>query len=93
MSMRLLAAALVTLLVLVHGALWFGKSGVPRVFELEGKLRTQDVANDAARARNAQVLAEVDDLRNGLEIVEEKARAELGMLKPDEVLIQVTPAR
>ena len=46
---------------------------------------------NAARQRNEQLAAEVDDLREGLEMVEERARAELGMVKPDEVFVQVTP--
>ena len=87
--MRLLTAALAALLVLVHVELWFGKSGVPRTMELSGKLREQLAANDAARARNEQLQAEVRDLKEGLEMVEEKARSELGMLKPDEILVQV----
>jgi cell division protein FtsB len=43
-----------------------------------------------ARARNARLAAEVSDLKEGLEMVEEKARAELGMVRPDEILVQVT---
>lgn len=88
--MRLLTLALLALLALVHAELWFGKGGVPRVVELSGKLREQKAVNEAARQRNAQLLAEVSDLKEGLEMVEEKARAELGMVKPDEILVQIT---
>ena len=88
--MRLLTLALLALLALVHAELWFGKGGVPRVVELSGKLREQKTANEAARQRNAQLLAEVSDLKEGLEMVEEKARFELGMVKPDEILVQIT---
>ena len=88
--MRLLTLALLALLALVHAELWFGKGGVPRVVELSGKLREQKAANEAARQRNAQLLAEVSDLKEGLEMVEEKARAELGMVRPNEILVQVT---
>ena len=87
--MRYLSAALITLLALVHAELWFGKGGVPRMLELRGKLDTQQAANQAAKARNGQLDAEVRDLKEGLEMVEEKARFELGMLKPDEILVQV----
>ena len=45
------------------------------------------------RARNEQLQAEVSDLKEGLEMVEEKARLELGMVKPDEILVQVQPRR
>ena len=92
--MRYITLALVALLALVHAELWFGKGGVPRVMELSGKLRDQKASNEAARQRNEQMLAEVRDLKEGLEMVEEKARFELGMIKPDEIYVQVsTPPR
>ena len=91
MSSRLLTLALVALLVLVHADLWFGKTGVHRVMELQRRLGAQQVKNEAARERNAQLAAEVRDLKEGLEMVEEKARYELGMIKPDEVFVQMTP--
>ena len=91
--MRLLTVALAALLVLVQAELWLGKSGVPRVMELEGKLAEQQAANAAAQRRNQQLDAEVRDLKEGLEMVEEKARSELGMVKPDEILVQVAPKR
>jgi cell division protein FtsB len=91
--MKALTLALAALLALVHAELWFGSSGLPRVVELQGKLREQRAANDAARTRNQQILAEVRDLKEGLEMVEEKARAELGMVRADEILVQMTPRR
>lgn len=91
--MRYLTAALVALIALVHAELWFGKGGVPRMVELQGKLHDQQAANQTARARNAQLDAEVRDLKEGLEMVEEKARFELGMVKPDEILVQLTGAK
>jgi cell division protein FtsB len=92
-AMRLLTIALVALLVLVHVELWFSKSGVPRALELGARLHEQVAANDATRTRNEQLQAEVRDLKEGLEMVEEKARFELGMLKPDEILVQLSVAR
>ncbi|MEO7009926.1 MAG: cell division protein FtsB [Caldimonas sp.] len=92
--MRLVTVALLALLALVHAELWFGKGGVPRMAELSAKLRDQQADNDAARQRNDQLTAEVRDLKEGLEMVEEKARFELGMIKPDEILVQIsTPKR
>lgn len=88
--MRFVTIALLVLLALVHAELWFGKGGVPRVMELEGRLAEQKAANEAARERNTQLDAEVRDLKEGLEMVEEKARFELGMVKPDEILVQVS---
>ncbi len=92
--MRFVTLALVVLLLLVHAELWFGKGGVGRTVDLGTRLRVQKVANDDARRRNEQLAAEVRDLKEGLEMVEEKARYELGMVKPDEILVQVsTPKR
>ncbi len=91
--MRYLSVALVVLLGLVHAELWFGRGGVPRMMELRGKLVAQKATNDAARRRNDQLAAEVGDLKEGLEMVEEKARFELGMIRPDEIYVQLSPAR
>jgi cell division protein FtsB len=91
--MRLVTLGLVALLLLVHAELWFGKGGVPRMLELRSKLAAQQAANDVARQRNAQLTAEVNDLKEGLEMVEEKARSELGMIKPDEIFVQLAAPR
>jgi cell division protein FtsB len=91
--MRFVTLALLVLLALVHAELWFGKGGVPRRMELEAKLQTQKAENDAARARNEQLSAEVRDLKEGLEMVEERARFELGMVRPDEILVQISTRR
>jgi cell division protein FtsB len=87
---RYVTLALVALLGLVHAELWFGKGGVPAVMGLKGQLDTQYDANRSARLRNSQIAIEVSDLKEGLEMVEEKARFELGMVRPDEILVQVT---
>ena len=91
--MRLVTLALIALLVVVHAQLWFGKGSVPRVMELQAKLDAQRASNDSARARNEQINAEVSDLKEGLEMVEEKARSELGMVKPNEILVQLATPR
>jgi cell division protein FtsB len=90
---RFVTLALVALLALAHVELWFGKGGVPRMVELQGKLEAQQATNDAARRRNALLAAEVNDLKEGLEMVEEKARFELGMIKPDEIFVQLSTPR
>ena len=91
--MRWSTAALLALLALVQAQLWLGNGGKPRAMNLELQLARQQAANEAARARNTQLEAEVRDLREGLEMVEEKARSELGMIKPNEVLVQIAPRR
>ena len=91
--MRWITFVLAGLLVFVHAELWFGKGGVPRMVELQRKLDAQRSANELARRRNDQLAAEVSDLKEGLEMVEEKARFELCMVKPDEIFVQLAPAR
>lgn len=92
--MRLVPFVLAALLLLVQAELWFGKGGVPRVMALQNELSAQQADNDKARAANERLSAEVADLKEGLEMVEEKARRELGMVKPGEVLVVVaTPKR
>jgi cell division protein FtsB len=84
---------LVALLVLVHLGLWFGKGSVPHVWSQRSQLAAQRVQNDEAQRRNQRMAAEVRDLKAGLEMIEEKARSELGMVKPDEVFVQISPKR
>jgi cell division protein FtsB len=91
--MRFVTLGLVALLLLVHAELWFGKGGVPRMMDLRSKLAAQQAANDIARHRNEQLAAEVNDLKEGLEMVEEKARSELGMIKADEIFVQLAAPR
>ena len=93
MTVRWRTAALLALLALVQAQLWFGSGGKPNVMNLQLQLSRQQLANDDARARNTRLEAEVRDLREGLEMVEEKARSELGMVKPDEILVQIAPQR
>jgi len=92
-SLRWSTAALLALLTLVQAQLWFGNGGKPHAMNLELQLARQQATNDAARTRNLRLQAEVRDLREGLEMVEEKARSELGMVKPDEILVQIAPRR
>ena len=88
--MRVATIVLLALLAVVHAELWFGKGGVPRVMSLRAQVQHQQKLNDQAQAVNEQLVAEVRDLQEGLEMVEEKARTELGMIKPDEIYVQIT---
>jgi cell division protein FtsB len=88
--MRWATLVLAGLLAMVQADLWFGKGNLPYVMSLERQLAEQKSANAKARERNLRLVAEVSDLKEGLEMVEDKARSELGMVKPDEILVQVT---
>ncbi len=93
MALKWTPLILTGLLVVVQGDLWFGKGNVPYVMGLQKQVDAQNRANAQLRERNARVLAEVNDLKEGLEMVEEKARFELGMVRPDEILVQLTKPR
>ncbi len=89
LSPRLVPIVLATLLLVLHAQLWFGRGSVATVGEMQRKLATLKVANLQAQQANERMASEVRDLKEGLEMVEEKARMELGMVKPNEVYIQV----
>ena len=90
--MRLLAVVLVILIAAIQTPLWFGKGGWLRVWELDRQLDAQRAENEKLRARNAALDAEVRDLKTGYDAIEERARNELGMIRPDEVFYQVLEA-
>ena len=91
--MKPLAAVLAALIVVLQYPLWFGKGGWLRVRELDRQLASQQAVNAGLKARNEALDAEVRDLKQGLDAIEERARLELGMIRKDEVLYQVVPAR
>jgi len=84
---------LAALLLLVQADLWWGKGNVRHVMSLQKDLSVQRGANTVAADRNGRLQAEVLDLKDGEEMVEEKARAELGMIKSDEILVQFAARR
>jgi cell division protein FtsB len=88
LNRRLVAALLVFLLAVLHAQLWFGRGSVANVADMQRKLDEQKAKNAQAQQGNERLAAEVRDLQEGLEIVEEKARGELGMVKPNEILVQ-----
>lgn len=92
MSSRVVSAALLALLVILHAQLWFGRGSVPAVGRLTQQLTAQNQQNQQAQLANDQLSAEVRDLAEGLEMVEEKARMELGMVKPNEIYVQISAA-
>lgn len=91
MGNRIVPAILVALLVLFHAQLWMGRGSVPSVHEMQRRLDEQVAKNTQAQLDNDQLAAEVKDLQEGLEMVEEKARSELGMVKPNEIFVQIMP--
>ena len=87
--MRWLTLALAALLLLLQYPLWLGKGGWLRVWEYDRQLVQQKEANRKLETRNGGLDAEVRDLKQGYEAIEERARFELGMIKQDEVFVQI----
>lgn len=87
--MRTLAIVLASLLVLIQYPLWLGKGGWLRVWELDRQLHAQEGVNARLAARNGALEAEVADLRAGKQALEERARYELGMVRPGEIFVQI----
>ncbi len=87
--MKLLALVLAALVALIQYPLWLGKGGWLRVREVDQQVQAQREINRTLQVRNAALDAEVRDLKQGLEAIEERARSELGMVKQDEVFFQI----
>lgn len=87
--MRLIILVLAALSVLIQYPLWLGKGGWLRVWDLDKQVVAALKKNDELKARNAKLNSEVQDLLQGTGAVEERARYELGMIKENEIFIQV----
>jgi cell division protein FtsB len=87
--MRALALILGVLVVLIQYPLWLGKGGWLRVWDVDRQLASQRAKNEMLQARNEALDAEVRDLKQGYEAIEERARFELGMVRKDEVFFQI----
>ena len=87
--LRYAALILVILLIALQIKLWTGQGGMREVWALEGRVAAQAKENDTLRTRNDALSADVADLKEGSEAVEERARSELGLIKPGETFYQV----
>jgi len=90
---RALLAILLLVLVALQLKMWFGEGGYRDVQRLAERVEQQALENEALAQRNRELQAEVEDLRQGLEAIEERARSELGLIKEDEQFYQVVPGR
>jgi cell division protein FtsB len=87
---RLVPAILITLLVVLHAQLWLGRGSLPNIAQLHADLAEQKQRNDLSVQANDLLEAEVRDLKEGLEMVEEHARMELGMVRTNEIYVQIS---
>ena len=87
--MKWLTVVLLALLGLIQYPLWLGKGGWLRVWDVDRQIAAQREMNAKLKVRNGALDAEVRDLKQGLEAIEERARSELGMIRQDEIFFQV----
>jgi cell division protein FtsB len=91
--MKTLGLVLGALIVLIQYPLWLGKGGWVRAWDNDRQLAAQKAHNQRLQARNDALEAEVRDLKQGTEALEERARFELGMVRQDEVFVQIVEPR
>ena len=89
--MRVFTAILLILLILLQYRLWFGKNSVPDYLVLKENITRQQETNEKLKQRNKLLFADTDDLKLGLEAIEERARNELGMIKENETFFRLIP--
>ena len=87
--MRVLIVVLLGMFLLLQGQLWSRDGGLRQVWQLADSVEQQEAENAELRARNAALEADVDDLKDGLDALEERARSELGMIREGEIFYQV----
>ena len=91
--MKVLSLVLVALIALIQYPLWLGKGSWFRVWEVDQQIKSQREKNAKLQTRNNILDAEVRDLKQGLDAIEERARSELGMIKRDEIFFQLPDER
>jgi cell division protein FtsB len=89
--MRVITAVLFIFLLLLQHRLWFGKNSVPDYLALKSEVERQVENNDKLKQRNKLLYADTDDLKLGVEAIEERARNELGMIKQGETFFRIIP--
>lgn len=91
--MRYVSLLIVAVIAGLQYPLWLGKGGWLRAWDLDRQLQTQRETNHGLQVRNAALEAEVRDLKQGLQAVEERARSELGLTRHDEIFVQILEDR
>jgi cell division protein FtsB len=87
---RSLTWILLGLLLVLQSQLWIGRGSVPDVMRQQQLLAKQRQENQQAQVANQRLMAELRDLREGKEMIEERARREVGMVKSNEIFVQLS---
>lgn len=89
-SMKIFFIVMISLFLIFQYALWFSSGGIIQIWHLKQKIVALEQENKQLQTRNDMLLADVNDLKQGKEAIEERARNDLGMIKKDETFYQVT---
>lgn len=89
--MKLFRNLLIVIFVLLQYRLWFGDNAYSEYQSLSGKVTQLESANQELKLRNKIMLADIEDLKSGIEAIEEKARNELGLIKQNEKFYRIVP--
>ena len=87
--MKIISIIMFVMLCILQYRLWFGSGGIPQVRELESVQHDIQLENERLKERNRTLSAEVMDLKQGLQAIEERARNEMGMIKENETFYQI----
>ena len=91
--MRLMSGILLIIFLLLQYRLWLGKNSVPDYIALKNEVERQQLDNEKLKQRNKLLYADTNDLKSGLEAIEERARNELGMIKENETFFRLIPEK
>jgi len=92
LNMRIVIYSMLVLLIVIQYPLWLGKGGWLKVYEMEKQVELQQAKNSLLALRNAKLAGDVKDLKDGTRAIEERARAEHGLIKEGEFFVQILPA-
>ena len=89
--MKILIGVLVVVILALQYRLWFGEGSLEQVAFLKREIERQKLENERLQERNRMLMAQIEELKTGLESIEAKARADMGMIKEGETFIQLIP--
>ena len=90
--MKWVTAILLCLLVMLQYRLWFGKNSVPDYVSMQKEVEAQAIQNANLKQRNSLLIADIEDLKIGLDAAEERARNDLGLIKQGETFYRILPS-